>query len=73
MRMPSPATQPWACHWGYVNGPSNNGRRARTLVWICEYPYRTIRLSGPSNDCEGCRRALEASRQADAALEKIAV
>ena len=25
-----------------------------TAVWICEYPYRTIRLQGPSSDCGDC-------------------
>jgi hypothetical protein len=23
-------------------------------VWICEYPYPTMRLHGPSSDCAGC-------------------
>jgi hypothetical protein len=21
------------------------------MVWICEYPYRTVRLDGPCDDC----------------------
>lgn len=23
-------------------------------VWICEYPYRTMRSEGPNEECEGC-------------------
>jgi len=41
------------CHLEYVSGP----RRAagpRTAVWICEYPYHTMRMTGPSAECEGC-------------------
>ena len=48
------------CHWGFISGPQRRGRGTRSLVWICEYPYRTIR-STPSDDCEGCRRALTAT------------
>jgi len=22
------------------------------MVWICEYPYRTVRLDGPCDDCK---------------------
>jgi hypothetical protein len=43
------------CRWGFISGPGR--ARNRSLVWICEYPYRTIRNT-PSDDCEGCRRAL---------------
>ncbi len=43
----------WICHWGRVNGPRRNGRVQSTVVWICEYPFRTIRTDRPS-DCEGC-------------------
>lgn len=24
------------------------------MMWICEYPYRTMRLTGPNDDCEDC-------------------
>jgi hypothetical protein len=23
-------------------------------VWICEYPYRTMRAAGPGEECDGC-------------------
>jgi len=46
------------CHWGHIDGPQHNGRATRMCVWICEYPYRTIRTSGPDPDCEGCRQHL---------------
>lgn len=44
----------YACHWDYVNGPSQDGRATRTMMWICEYPYRTMRVTGPNDDCEDC-------------------
>jgi hypothetical protein len=40
-----------ACHLARVAGPE---RRSSTAVWICEYPYRTMRASGPSSDCGDC-------------------
>lgn len=46
--------RPWRCHWSHVNGRSARGQQTRTLVWICEYPYRTMRATGPCSDCEGC-------------------
>jgi hypothetical protein len=39
----------WTCHWSTLTGPGG----ARTVVWICEYPYRTIRTT-PCEDCPGC-------------------
>ena len=42
------------CHLDYVTGPAGAASGARTAVWICEYPYRTMRLSGPSAECEDC-------------------
>jgi hypothetical protein len=42
------------CHPGQVSGPDPSGRAALTAVWICEYPYRTIRVVGPSEDCADC-------------------
>ena len=45
---------PYACHWDYVQGPARNGRQDRTMVYICEHPYRTIRTKGPCEECEGC-------------------
>lgn len=40
------------CHWDYVCGPNRGGAAPRTMVWICEYPYRTVRLDGPCDDCK---------------------
>ena len=50
-----------SCHPGQI--PCGEGGRT-AAVWICEYPYRTIRQEGPSSDCAGCpvweERELEA-------------
>jgi len=54
----------WTCHWSLVTGPSG---RSRTVVWICEYPYRTMR-SRPCEDCPGCPTASDPHDDA-AALE----
>jgi len=54
--MPSTAVAPaaYTCHWDYVQGPARNGKSGRTMMWICEYPYRTIREAGPCDtDCPG--------------------
>jgi hypothetical protein len=61
--MPIAATElfsRWTCHWSHV--PRLDGRGSM-LVWICEYPYRTMR-SGPNEDCESCRRAMSTQPQA---------
>jgi hypothetical protein len=42
------------CHWAHIAGPLGSRRHARSTVWICEYPYPTMRDEGPSEDCEGC-------------------
>lgn len=42
------------CHLEYVTGPGGAASGSRTAVWICEYPYHTMRLTGPSSECEGC-------------------
>ena len=61
---PSKTATRLACHWGRVKGPSRAGHTTWTMVWICEYPYRTVRLSGPNpEDCEGCRAAIENARR----------
>ncbi len=41
------------CHAGRISAPGRPSA-ARTPVWVCEYPYRSIRATGPSADCEGC-------------------
>ena len=48
-------TQAWKCHWTHVTGRTGQGQPSRLLMWICEYPYRTMRATGPcAADCEGC-------------------
>jgi hypothetical protein len=58
------------CHLAHVAGP--NGHRV-TALWICQYPYRTMRASGPSSDCAGCPIWQEMQRQrgALAAAEEV--
>lgn len=41
------------CHWSYVQGPTRGHLSLKTMVWICEYPFRTVRLGGPCEDCQG--------------------
>ena len=53
------------CHLGHT---ASHGARLGQFVWICEYPYRTMRLEGPSSDCHDCPvwREIEAARVATA-------
>jgi hypothetical protein len=44
----------WLCHWERIDGPALRGRPPSSMVWICEYPYHTIRKDGPTEDCTGC-------------------
>ena len=60
--VPTPTSLP-ACHWGYVQGPIRGGRVTRSMVWICEHPFRTIRLGGPCEDCKSCRSSQGAKVQ----------
>jgi hypothetical protein len=53
-------TSQQTCHWGSIPGPD---RVARSVVWICEHPYRTIRASGPDRNCEGCPVWADIERQ----------
>jgi hypothetical protein len=46
------------CHWSYIDRPGRGGNPTRIRVWICEHPYRTIRMDGPDPDCEGCQNGL---------------
>ena len=48
------------CHWGSIPGPATH---TRSRVWICEYPYRTVRAEGPGRDCEGCPVWAEIERE----------
>ncbi len=55
--------QTWTCRWTRIVGPSVNGQSQPTLVWLCEYPYRTMMAEPPEpGACAGCP-ALEASRR----------
>jgi hypothetical protein len=36
----------------HVAGPERSKKPTR--VWICEYPYRTMRPEGPSAECSDC-------------------
>lgn len=45
---------PYTCHWGHVPNARQDDASQRTAVWICEYPYRTMRMQGPSEECAGC-------------------
>ena len=55
-----------ACHLAQIAGPQ---RQSSTAIWICEYPYRTMRASGPSSDCGDCPvwQAMVRRRVAEAA------
>ncbi len=45
---------PWSCHWEHIAGSLYNQHPTSPTVWICEYPYRTLRSDGPSDECSGC-------------------
>jgi len=40
------------CHLTYLYGSERS--EPPTAVWVCEYPYRTLRLNGPSRECDDC-------------------
>ena len=42
------------CRWEEIQGARVKGRVTSTKIWICEYPYRTMRRHGPSDDCTDC-------------------
>ena len=54
----TPCESRWAvpafppCHLIYLPGRVRSARP--TAVWVCQYPYRTMRLEGPSEECEDC-------------------
>jgi hypothetical protein len=58
-----------ACHLAHVATPRRN---SSTAIWICEYPYRTMRAAGPSSDCGDCPvwQAMLRRRGPDAAAQK---
>jgi len=51
------------CHWTNIDGDRH---RASSAVWICDHPYPSMRVNGPSDDCAGCPvwDAMVRSRQA---------
>lgn len=49
-----PASHFATCHLAFVGGSTGHLRRAQTAVWICEYPYPTMRHTGPSSECSDC-------------------
>ena len=52
---PQDPQQDWQCRWTRVTGPAVDGRVRSTLVWICEYPYRTMMAEPPEpGTCSGC-------------------
>ena len=44
----------WLCHWQRIDRPLAGGRSSSSIVWVCEYPYHTIRLDGPGDECADC-------------------
>jgi hypothetical protein len=59
----------YQCHWDYVPGPHRLGESHRTMMFICEYPYRTMRTTGPCEDCRTCAsKPLEAQPAGKAAF-----
>jgi hypothetical protein len=38
------------------------------MVWICEYPFRTVRLGGPCEDCQGQNSKSKTPRQNTSAI-----
>jgi hypothetical protein len=69
---------PWSCHWEHISGSLYAENPSTPAVWICEYPYRTLRAEGPSEECAGCpvwEELVKARRRAGAdrvsALERV--
>ena len=57
-----PVEFPWRCHWSHIDVPKRTGQpAAKATVWVCEHPYRTLRPSGPSAECEGCPNRVHAA------------
>jgi hypothetical protein len=66
--MPTPPP----CHLTYL--PGSDRSDPPTAVWVCEYPYRTLRRHGPSRECEDCPvwRERERTRLEAAAAQALA-
>jgi hypothetical protein len=62
------------CQWTQIEGARVRGRSCTSTVWVCEFPYRTIRRSGPDAACSDCpayealqkEKARAATERADA-------
>jgi len=54
--MPPTHAKPLArtCHWEDIQGARVKGRVMTSRVWVCEYPYRTMRRHGPGEECSDC-------------------
>ena len=50
----SSCTATRTCRWEEIRGARVKGGVISTKIWICEYPYRTMRRNGPSDDCTDC-------------------
>jgi hypothetical protein len=48
------SAQTRTCHWEEIQGARVKGRVSCHKIWICEYPYRTMRRDGPGADCTDC-------------------
>jgi len=60
------------CHLTYLHGSERS--EPPTAVWVCEYPYRTLRLNGPSRECDDCPvwRERQRTRREAAAAHALA-
>lgn len=60
------------CHLTHL--PVGDGRRS-AAVWVCEYPYRSLRASGPSSDCAECPvwQQMQHERGTSAAAEEVQI
>jgi hypothetical protein len=50
----SESGQQLTCQWTPIDGVRVGGRATSSHVWICQYPYPTMRSEGPGPDCAGC-------------------
>ena len=54
--VPCAKEEKYNCRWAYVPGPHRRGRPTQTMVWICAYPFSTVRIGGPCEECPAPRR-----------------
>jgi hypothetical protein len=49
------APEVWSCRWTRLTGPSVDGQARSAVVWLCEFPYRTLMAEPPApGTCAGC-------------------